>query len=218
MSIAKQWSGTMSKKSDRRILMHICCAPCTIYPLSRLRDSGWEVFGYFYNLNIHPYQEFQRRLKTLEEYAKMVELRLIKRDEYDVEHFIRQVVFRETKRCYYCYAHRLEAAAKLAKKSGFHAFTTTLLYSKQQKHDLIKEIAEGISRRAGIPFYYEDFREGWNFGIEKSIELGLYRQQYCGCIYSEAERFVRSGSGHGSRGAVKPKAGEPQPNKKGRCG
>lgn len=180
----------MSNSAQKRILLHICCAPCTVYPLSRLRENGWEVFGYFYNLNIHPYQEFRKRLETLKDFAAKVDLRLILREEYDVGHFIRQVVFRETKRCYYCYTHRLEAAARLAKKSGFDSFSTTLLYSKQQKHDLIKEIAEGVSRKVGIPFYYEDFRAGWKIGIEKSKQLGLYRQQYCGCIYSEAERFV----------------------------
>ncbi len=180
----------MSNIAQKRILLHICCAPCTVYPLSRLRENGWEVFGYFYNLNIHPYQEFRKRLETLKDFAAKVDLRLILREEYDVGHFIRQVVFRETKRCYYCYTHRLEAAARLAKKSGFDSFSTTLLYSKQQKHDLIKEIAEGVSRKVGIPFYYEDFRAGWKIGIEKSKQLGLYRQQYCGCIYSEAERFV----------------------------
>jgi len=184
----------MGEKERKKILLHICCAPCTIYPLTRLREDGWEVFGYFYNLNIHPYQEFQKRLETLKNFANMVDLRLILREEYDVEHFIRQVVFRESKRCYYCYTHRLEAAARLAKKSGFDSFTTTLLYSKQQRHDLIREIAEGISRKIGIPFHYEDFREGWKMGIEKSKELGLYRQQYCGCIYSEAERFMRKGN------------------------
>ncbi len=185
-------SAMSGKKNEKRILLHICCAPCTIYPLSRLREDGWEVFGYFYNLNIHPYQEFQKRLETLKNYADKVKLRLILREEYDVVHFIRQVVFRETKRCYYCYTHRLEAAARLAKKSGFDGFTTTLLYSKQQKHDLIREIGESTSKKYGIPFYYEDFRKGWKIGIEESIELGLYRQQYCGCIYSEAERFMPS--------------------------
>ncbi len=188
----------MAGNGKKRILLHICCAPCTIYPLTRLREAGWDVFGYFYNLNIHPYQEFRKRLETLEKFASMVDLRLIVRDEYDVEHFIRQVVFRESKRCHYCYVHRLEATARLAKKSGFHGFTTTLLYSRQQKHDLIKEIAEGIAAKTGISFYYEDFREGWGFGIEKSKELGLYRQQYCGCIYSEAERFAGSEKRNGS--------------------
>ena len=184
----------MTHKADKRILLHICCAPCTVYPLKILREKGWEVFGYFYNLNIHPYQEYRKRLETLKDYASKVDLRLIIRDEYNVEQFIREVVFRESNRCYYCYTHRLEAAARLAKKSGFQAFTTTLLYSKQQKHELIKEIAGGISKRIGIQFYYEDFREGWKFGIEKSKQLNLYRQQYCGCIYSEAERFRLSGN------------------------
>lgn len=176
----------------KKILLHICCAPCTVYPLSKLRNDGWNVFGYFYNTNIHPYQEFERRLHTLKEFSAMVDLKLIVRDDYKVDEFIREVAFREGNRCFYCYTHRLEAAAKLAKKSGFDYYSSTLLYSKLQKHDLIKEIADGISRKIGIPFYYEDFRNGWKTGIELSKEMGLYRQQYCGCIYSEAERFAPS--------------------------
>jgi len=104
--------------------------------------------------------------------------------------FLRQVVFRESQRCHYCYHLRLHAAARLAKKSRMSAFTTTLLYSKHQKHDLVREIGEEASRRYGVAFLYRDFREGWQEGIEKSKELGLYRQLYCGCIYSEQERFI----------------------------
>jgi predicted adenine nucleotide alpha hydrolase (AANH) superfamily ATPase len=119
----------------------------------------------------------------------MEELPLIVRPDYDLEDFLRQVVFRESHRCIHCYSSRLEAAARTAKKSSFDAFTTTLLYSKRQKHDLICSIAEEVSRKHGIPFYYEDFRAGWKEGQEKAKSLGLYRQQYCGCIYSEKERF-----------------------------
>ena len=172
-----------------RILLHTCCGPCTLYPLARLRKKGWTVHGYFYNVNIHPYQEWQRRLTALQTVASIESLPLIVRDDYDIEEFLRQVVFREQKRCYYCYSVRLEATARLAAKSRFDAFTTTLLYSKRQKHDLIKSIAENASRKYGITFYYEDFREGWREGQEKAKELAIYRQQYCGCIYSEKERF-----------------------------
>jgi predicted adenine nucleotide alpha hydrolase (AANH) superfamily ATPase len=118
-----------------------------------------------------------------------VGLPLIERNDYDLENFFRQVAFRETNRCYYCYSLRLEAAARLAKKSGFDAFSTTLLYSKRQKHDLIVSIAREASQKHGIDFLYRDFRTGWSEGQRQARELGLYRQQYCGCIYSEMERF-----------------------------
>ncbi|MFP5212226.1 MAG: epoxyqueuosine reductase QueH [Acidobacteriota bacterium] len=174
-----------------RILLHTCCGPCSIYPVKRLREQDWTVHGFFYNPNIQPYQEFQRRLEALQSVADHYSLELIVRPDYDPETFFRQVAFREGQRCLFCYSVRLEAAARLAKKSRFDAFTTTLLYSKQQKHELIKSIAEEASRKNGIPFHYEDFRSGWKEGQEEAKTLGIYRQQYCGCLYSEKERFCR---------------------------
>ena len=172
-----------------RILLHTCCGPCTIVPLRSLRDQNWEVHGFFFNPNIHPYQEFQRRLEALHQLAKNQDLPLIVRDDYPLEDFLRQVVFREQDRCLVCYAIRLDAAARLAKKSRFDAFTTTLLYSKRQKHELVCAIARDAASRYGIVFHYEDFRTGWKEGQAAAKNLGLYRQQYCGCIYSEKERF-----------------------------
>lgn len=177
-----------------RILLHTCCGPCTIYPLEELRRNGWSVHGFFYNPNIQPYQELCRRLEAFRELADIERMDIIVRPDYDLESFLRQVVFREHQRCIHCYSIRLEAAARLAKKSRFDAFTTTLLYSRQQKHDLIRSIAEEASRKYGIPFHYEDFRVGWKHGQERAKALGLYRQQYCGCIYSEKERFCRNGA------------------------
>jgi epoxyqueuosine reductase len=176
----------------RRILLHTCCGPCTIYPLARLREQDWTPHGLFYNPHIQPYQEFDRRLETLISYAQASELPLIVREDYELEHFIRQVAFRERQRCIYCYSVRLEATARLAKKSNFDAFSTTLLYSKQQNHDLVRSTAEEASKRFGIPFYYEDFRVGWRHGQQEAKSLGMYRQQYCGCIFSEMERFRKS--------------------------
>lgn len=180
-----------------RILLHICCAPCTIYPLRMLRSQDWAVHGFFYNPFIQPYQELERRLETLRSFSRGEDLQLIVRPDYDLEGFLRQVVFRESNRCVVCYSTRLEAVARLAKKSRFDAFTTTLLYSKQQKHELIRSIAEEASRKYGIPFHYEDFRAGWRVGQEEAKALELYRQQYCGCIYSEKERFYRKPDGDG---------------------
>jgi epoxyqueuosine reductase len=173
------------------ILLHTCCAPCTIYPLEKLREGGWQVHGFFYNPHIQPYQEFAQRLTTLERFAEREALQLIIRAEYELEEFLRQVAFREHQRCLYCYARRLEATARLAKKSRFDAFTTTLLYSRRQNHDLVCDLAREVSKRHGITFYYEDFRQGWKLGQEQAQRQGLYRQQYCGCIYSEKERYLK---------------------------
>ncbi len=174
-----------------KILLHTCCAPCAIYPIQALREDGLDVMGFFYRHNIHPFTECLKRQETLQTYARMIDLRVVYQEDYDLEGFLQNIAFRETDRCTYCYHARLSAAAHIARRGKFDSFSTTLLYSKFQKHDLVKAIGESIGKRVGIPFYYQDFRAGWKSGIEESKRLGLYRQQYCGCIYSEKERFYR---------------------------
>ncbi len=174
-----------------RVLLHICCANCAITPLERLKEKGDEVTGYFFNPNIHPYQEYQKRLDALKQYSEKVGLNVIYRDEYLLEEFLRNVSHQVKERCRYCYEMRLEATAREAKKRAFDGFSTTLLQSSHQNHALIKETGERIAQKVGIPFYYEDFRQGWRKGVEVSKAMGLYRQQYCGCIYSEKERFLK---------------------------
>jgi len=145
--------------------------------------------GFFYRHNIHPYTECIKREDTLKSYAASIDLRVIYQEGYELENFIRNVVFRESNRCAYCYHDRLRSTALVAKRGKFDYFTTTLLYSKFQKHDRVKSIGEAVGRSVGVKFFYNDFRAGWKEGIEKSKQLGLYRQQYCGCIYSEKERY-----------------------------
>ena len=173
-----------------KILLHICCANCAIFPLERIAEKENEVVGYFFNPNIHPFLEYQKRLETLREYSEKVGLKVIYRDEYLLEEFLRNTVHREKERCQYCYSIRLESTAHEAIEKGFDQFSTTLLQSTHQNHSMIKETGEHVSKRVGIPFYYEDFRQGWRRGLEVSKAIGLYRQQYCGCIYSEKERFI----------------------------
>jgi len=176
-----------------KILLHICCAPCTIYPLSALRKEGHEVSGLFYNPNIHPYREYEKRAETLLTYARQVDLNIIWSKEYGMENFLRLVIHREQERCRYCYYERLKNAVLIAKEGNFEGFTTTLLYSRFQNHDLIRTIAENLAEEYGVKLMYRDFREGWAEGIKLSRELGMYRQPYCGCIYSEKERFYPGG-------------------------
>jgi four helix bundle protein len=126
----------------------------------------------------------------LKKYSEEVGLKVIYQDEYLLEEFLRNVSHRVEERCQYCYSIRLEATAREAKKNRFDQFSTTLLQSTHQNHTLIKETGERIAQEIGIPFYYEDFRQGWRKGVEVSKAMGLYRQQYCGCIYSEKERFL----------------------------
>lgn len=173
-----------------KLLLHICCGPCSIYPLRILGENRFDVMGYFYRSNIHPYTECLKRQETLESYARQIDLKLIVAPEYDLEGFMRNAVFRESNRCELCYHDRLRSTALVAKRGKFDCFSTTLLYSKFQKHDAIQSIGESVGKEVGLPFHYHDFRKGWQEGIDTSKQLGMYRQQYCGCIYSEKERYL----------------------------
>jgi len=174
-----------------KLLLHLCCAPCTIYPLEILRKEAGQVKGVFFNPNIHPYLEYKKRLDTVREYAAREGLEVAVAEGYPIEEFLLKTAALGKDRCSYCYEVRLRHTAEQARKGLFDAFTTTLLYSRYQKHDLIRATAEDAAREFNIPFYYRDFREGWDEGVRLSKEMGLYRQKYCGCIYSEKERFYK---------------------------
>ena len=175
-----------------KILLHVCCGPCSVYPLTYLRERGHQVEGLFYNPNIHPFREFKRRIEALRQFADIEKFSVKIDDRYGLSEYMRRVVFNEHNRCMVCYDMRLEQTAQYALDTGADAFTTTLLYSKYQKHSLIREKGDELAGRYGIDFLYEDFRAGWQEGIDKSISMGLYRQPYCGCIYSEQERYDKS--------------------------
>ncbi|EPR42930.1 epoxyqueuosine reductase QueH [Desulfococcus multivorans] len=180
--------------AEKRILVHMCCGPCSIYPVQVLREAGMTVMGFYYGHNIHPYTECRRRRETLDQYAETAGFKVIHQKDYDLEGFLRSVVFREADRCRYCYHDRLKSTALLAGRGRFDFFTSTLLYSRYQKHDVIRAMGESLAKSTGVPFFYHDFREGWEEGIAASKRLGMYRQQYCGCIYSEAERYRKKRS------------------------
>lgn len=158
-----------------------------------------EIQGYFYNPNIHPYTEYVKRMETLQNYAASLKLPVIYNDDYQMEEFIRQVVHRESDRCRECYVMRLEETARAAKTGGFDSFTTTLLVSPYQKHELIRDIGIACGQKFGVPFYYADYRPGYRKATARSRELGMYRQQYCGCIYSEKDRYFRQPQKGGSK-------------------
>ncbi len=174
-----------------KLLLHACCGPCTIYPLQVLRKKDIQVMGFFFRHNIHPFTECRKREETLRQYADAQDVKMIWQQEYDLETFLRSVVFREKDRCRYCYHARLTATAKIAKKGKFDGFSSTLLYSRFQNHALIRETAEAVAKETGVDFFYHDFREGWKQGIAESKAMGMYRQSYCGCIYSEKDRYYR---------------------------
>ena len=149
------------------------------------------VTGYFFNPNIHPFLEYVRRRDAAKQFAEIQGLELIVSPEYDLEQYLTSVLGRGTGRCERCYRFRLSAVAAEARDQGLPAFSTSLLYSKYQKHDVIRGVAEEMARDHGVEFLYEDFRHGWRDGIRESRRLGLYRQQYCGCLFSEWERYQK---------------------------
>lgn len=174
------------------IFLHVCCAPCAVFPFSRLVEEGFQPTGYFYNPNIHPFREYEKRLAAVREFSDRTGFEIIIRDGYDLDAFLSRVVGTGAKRCEHCYRMRLDAAAAEARAAGFRLYTSTLLYSRYQKHDIIRGVAKEAAWEHGIEFYYEDFRDGWREGIVESKAMGLYRQQYCGCIYSEMERYRKN--------------------------
>ena len=189
-----------------KILMHMCCGPCSCYPTEKLRAEGFEPVGFFFNPNIHPYQEWRKRLRAAREFAEKVSMKFIAENHYGLRNFLQKVssvvenidgedTFKFAdgwhNRCKICYSWRLSETAKFAAENNFEIFTSTLFYSVHQNHELMKKIAENCAKNYGVKFYYEDFREGWQRGIDLSLELELYRQNYCGCIFSEEERFSK---------------------------
>ena len=174
-----------------KLLLHTCCAPCSIYCIKSLREEGIEPTLYWYNPNIHPYAEYKARRDCLKEYAKLVGVELIIEDAYGLDEFVCNVADKLTTRCEdYCYPKRLRKAMEYAKQNGFDTISTTLLYSIYQKHEYIEELMYGLANEIGLDFLYRDFREGWQEGQDTARAIGLYMQKYCGCVFSEEESGV----------------------------
>ena len=172
-----------------RVLLHICCAPCSVRCIDTLRSEGIEPVGYWYNPNIHPYTEYRNRKETLIAHAAAVGLRLEINNAYALRPFLRAVYPDFANRCETCYRLRLDETARYAAEHGFEAFTTTLLISPYQNHELIVHVAEEAAQKHGVSFLYRDFRPSFREGQEFAREQSYYMQKYCGCIFSEEERY-----------------------------
>ena len=172
--------------------MHACCAPCSVYCIKTLQKEGIEPTIFWYNPNIHPYMEYRQRRDCLIEYTKKLGIKCIVEDEYGLDDFCKNVVDNLDTRCVrYCYPIRLRKTFEYAKEHGYEAVTTTLLYSIYQKHDYIINLCERLSKEFDIAFLYRDFRIGFWEGHDQAKEVGLYMQKYCGCIFSEEDRYVK---------------------------
>jgi len=182
-----------------RLFLHCCCGPCTVYPLQVLREEGYNVSGYFDNPNIHPYREFRARAEAFRQMADLSGLPAQIDEAYGIEVFMQSIegldegVYRAVSpaRCGMCYRLRLERAAVACVEAGFDTFSTTLLVSPYQDHDRIRETGESVAAAHGLTFLYRDFRPGFRQGQATAKEMGLYMQGYCGCVFSEYERYGR---------------------------
>lgn len=174
-----------------KLLLHMCCGPCSIGPIQSLRQQEIAFDGYFFNPNIHPLKEFKRRAQTLEQVARDEKVTVIWDRTYPLEEFLAGALAESEMRCRYCYAVRLRACAEYARENGYDAFTTTLLVSPFQRHELIQAIGEQIALETGVRFFYQDFRPLYEKATAVAIEREYYRQPYCGCIFSERDRYQK---------------------------
>ncbi len=174
---------------DERVLVHACCAPCLCALLDHFRDRSPLFF--FFNPNIHPLLEFRRRLKAVQVLADRLGLALEAHTEYGLWEFLDAIgpARERPERCYHCYAMRLEAAAAAAARHGIPVYTTTLLTSPQQDREALCRLGHEAGERHGVSFEDTDLRHLHERGLEEARRLQLYRQQYCGCIFSEFERY-----------------------------
>ena len=177
-----------------KLLLHTCCAPCAIYPLEQLRKKGYEVTGFFYNPNIHPFVEYKKRKQAVADFAKVTQIDKVIYPEYRPAEFFQEVNLKEDfpGRCSICWSLRLARTAQAAKEIGCNYFSTTLLVSPYQNQELLKKIGEEIAKEAEVNFYYEDFRPGFKKAHDEAHAQGIYCQDYCGCVYSEVERCRKS--------------------------
>ena len=192
-----------------KLLLHTCCAPCTIYPLEQaLKDGYNDITLFYYNPNIHPQNEYYKRKDEL---CKIVDLfkyeDLFKGGfrtrpyEYDPKEFFDNVsdYDQPKKRCFGCWSFRMQKTAEAAKQNNYDAFTSTLLVSPYQDNSVLKKIGEQMAQDYDVSFYYKDFQKGFKEAHKKAHEKGIYCQNYCGCVFSVMEREERRGTARRAR-------------------
>ena len=176
-----------------RLLLHSCCAPCSSYVLEYL-SKYFEITLYYYNPNIYPIQEYMKRVKEQEKLIsemKFVHPVLFRTGPYEPDEFFRiakglEKVPEGGERCFKCFDLRLREAAKVASAGRYDYFTTTLTISPLKNADKLNEIGEKLAKEYRVAFLPSDFKkkDGYKRSVQLSEEYGLYRQDYCGCIYS----------------------------------
>ncbi|NLY90665.1 MAG: epoxyqueuosine reductase QueH [Firmicutes bacterium] len=173
------------------LLLHTCCGPCATYSTEFLMEQGYAPTMYYYNPNIHPYKEWERRKESLEKFAALKQIPLLLEEEYELSAFLQQTVFHEEERCGLCYRMRLEKTARKAQELGVSVFGTTLLISPYQNRDLLCQVGEELAAKYNLTFCDLDLRPGFRRSQQLAREYELYRQGYCGCIFSERDRYYK---------------------------
>ena len=174
-----------------KTLLHICCAPCANRCIASLQEEGVAVTGFWYNPNIHPFTEYRARRNCLRQYAQEIGLPLIENNDYALRPFVREVAGDMENRCVKCYEMRLYETAKTAKEQGFDSFTSSLFISPYQNHELMKAVAQRAAEEYCVEFLYRDFRQVFKAGQDFAREHDFYMQKYCGCVFSEEERYLK---------------------------
>ena len=194
------------------LLVHICCGPCSGAVLERLLEEGRAPVGFFYNPNIQPLAEYLRRREGAAQTAEKLGVPIIFADALSEDEqrvltgqgpcrpglppaadplpWLRLVAGKEQERCAHCIDLRLRVSALFARSRGFAAFTSSLLYSRRQPHETIAELGRSAAAEHGLAFHYADWRPLWQRGIDLSKQWGVYRQPYCGCMFSEYDRYA----------------------------
>jgi predicted adenine nucleotide alpha hydrolase (AANH) superfamily ATPase len=186
-----------------KILLHICCGNCAAYPVKLFKEEGYDYAGFWFNPNIHSYEEYSLRLDSLKRLADKWTIDMHYAEDYKPAEYFRMFgledlsgagyvedadYIEQADRCKLCYKLRLEKTAQEARQNGFNAFSTTLLISPYQDFEQLTDAGNEIADKHGIFFHLKDFRPHFRESQAMGRELGLYRQKYCGCIFSREER------------------------------
>lgn len=174
-------------KIPEKIMLHCCCAPCSEWPVMFMRSHGIEPLGYYYNPNIHPQAEWERRLDGLHRFSALHHFEFLTSRTYEEEKWRNFTTKAKSGHCRVCYALRLYEVARMTAEKGLPGFTTALLVSPYQNWDLLVQTGKLAAAQFGVAFYPFDFRPGYRYGQELAKRDEIYRQRYCGCIYSLGE-------------------------------
>jgi len=179
----------------KKILLNVCCAPDATHSIEKLRQDGYEPVCFFYNPNIHPKAEYEKRLEALKQLVKHNNAKLAPDIAYDPRAwFAAAKKFKDEpergRRCEVCFEMRMDMSARQAKENGFEIFATTLTISPKKDAALINTKGREASQKYGVNYMDTDFKkqDGYKKSVELTKKFGLYRQDYCGCSYSLVSR------------------------------